>query len=98
MTQNVSDFNKFNGNFFNVGGSKSQSISILELIDKSIKLFDISSDFKVIKKSWRLADQKFYVSDISKIYSVSGWTPETNLDNGLENFSYWIKNYAKFNN
>lgn len=91
----LSDFDKFNGQVFNVGGSKNQSISILELFDKSKNIFDISKEFKVHKKNWRVADQRFYISDISKIKKFSGWVPETNLDSGLEKFSNWIIKNSK---
>lgn len=86
----ISDFEKVNGEVFNIGGSLNNSISIIELLDFSREFFNLKGDYKLIKKDWRLADQRFYVSDIDKISKLTGWNPKVSLNEGLKEFSDWI--------
>ncbi len=86
----ISDFNKLNGEVFNIGGSYKNSMSILELLDFLKNYFNLKTDYDITNKDWRLADQRFYVSNIDKITKLSGWKPLISLEDGLENFSKWI--------
>jgi CDP-paratose 2-epimerase len=39
---------------------------------------------------WRLADQRFYVSDIRKAERVLGWRPRVRIEEGLRRLLAWI--------
>ena len=87
----INNFSKINGEVFNIGGSLKNSLSIIELLQKSQDLFELKSEFKIHEKEWRPADQKFYVSNINKINNKLQWFPKTDLDIGLESFASWLQ-------
>jgi nucleoside-diphosphate-sugar epimerase len=65
-------------------------MSILELLEFLKNYFNLKTDYMITNKEWRLADQRFYVSNIDKITKLCGWEPSISLEDGLENFSKWI--------
>jgi CDP-paratose 2-epimerase len=69
------------GESYNVGGGFDFSLSILEL-------FNILEDLTTIKAEYVLGemspeDQKYFVSNNSKIYSLTGWTPKVGPRDGI---------------
>ncbi len=86
----INNFVQVNGEVFNIGGSLKNSLSIIELLQKSKNIFGMNSKFEISKKEWRPADQKFYVSNISKINKKLDWIPKTSLDTGLDSFASWL--------
>jgi CDP-paratose 2-epimerase len=78
------------GHVFNIGGGKSNSISILQLINlfKGKNSYDKS---KIKYFSSRPGDQKFYVSDLSKVNKIIGWKPKTNIKAGILKVTNWLK-------
>lgn len=86
----INNFDKVNGEAFNVGGSLHNSLSILELLEKCKNILKIECSFSVENKPWRPADQKFYVSDIKKIKEATNWSPKIEIDYGLEKFVTWM--------
>ena len=86
----INNFEQVNGEVFNIGGSLKNSISIIELLQKSKNIFELNSEFEISEKEWRPADQRFYVSNVSKINKKLDWIPKTNLDIGLESFAGWL--------
>jgi len=69
------------GEIYNIGGGPTNSISLLELIDKLKKLTGKPVD--VSYKAMRAGDQKIFISDNSKATSLE-WTPKISVDNGLQ--------------
>lgn len=70
------------GEFYNVGGGKNFSLSILEL-------FNIFREFTSYSPSYVTSemdrdDQKYFVSDNSKISSFTHWSPKINPKFGIE--------------
>ena len=86
----INNFEQVNGEVFNIGGSLKNSLSIIELLQKSKNIFELNSEFEISEKEWRPADQRFYVSNVSKINKKLDWIPKTNLDIGLESFAGWL--------
>lgn len=80
---------KVKGQVFNVGGGEDHTVSLLEVIEylnkKGGKKLTLSH------KPWRPADQKIYISDISKVKKMLGWKPKTTVWDGIEQI--W-KQYA----
>src|SRR6185312_4723478 len=75
------------GEAFNMGGGVENSTSLLELIAQLRSL--VGSSVKVEWGSERLADQRWYVADTSKIRKALGWTPKTSIWQGLRALYAW---------
>jgi CDP-paratose 2-epimerase len=75
------------GQAFNVGGGPNNSMSLLELITALRQLTD--GAVRVNHGPERLADQKWYVSDISKIRSATGWSPAVSIWQGISLLKDW---------
>ncbi len=77
----LENINKVKGQVFNIGGGVKNTISLLEAIE-----FLNNKGGKKLKlcyKSWRPADQKIYISDISKIKKNLNWKPEIGVFDGI---------------
>jgi CDP-paratose 2-epimerase len=72
---------------FNIGGGPEHSMSILELIDYIEHFgFPVKYDFD----DWRLADQRIYISDISKVNARFDWKPEVTPKEGVKKSIDWV--------
>jgi len=69
------------GQAFNVGGGSTNSLSILELFDLLERDFGLKSQYRHGQE--RPGDQRYYVSNISKIKAVTGWSPSTSVSEGV---------------
>ena len=72
---------------FNIGGGPENTLSILELLDLLEKLVRKPS---VSFADWRHADQKVYVSDISKVRQKLGWEPAMSPREGAKKLVKWV--------
>jgi CDP-paratose 2-epimerase len=82
------------GHVFNIGGGKSNSISILQLINL-FKKKNSYDKFNIKYFKPRPGDQKFYISDLSKINKVVGWKPKTNIKIGILKVINWLRSTNK---
>jgi len=80
---------KVAGQVFNIGGGKSNTLSILELLT-TLSDYNILSEQPVFQ-DWRPGDQKIYVSDISKIKSTINWEPKISPEIGIKKLIDWVK-------
>ena len=73
---------------FNIGGGRENTLSLLELLD----LLEMATGKKprVSFSNWRQADQKVYISDISKAQKNLGWSPTTPPGEGLKRLIDWF--------
>ncbi|WP_371803539.1 NAD-dependent epimerase/dehydratase family protein [Candidatus Lokiarchaeum ossiferum] len=78
---------------FNVGGGKENTISLLELID--IIEDQLGKKIKLSSQIWRPADQKYYVTDISKVSKAFSWQPQIDALKGLKNLIVWTQNHIE---
>ena len=86
--------NLVKGNAFNIGGGKSNTLSLLELIKKIEKKIDKKIKYTLNKE--RFGDQKYFVNDLSKIKKFTGWKPKISVNKGLSMYFDWItKNQLK---
>ncbi len=85
----ISKMEKIKGEAFNVGGGQKNSISLIGLIKKLEKKLDKKA--KILNKKSRIGDQKIYISDLSKVYRATKWKPKYSVDNGLDEYIYWLK-------
>ena len=89
----VEAFNAFvNSNLkhkvFNIGGGPENTLSLLELLGLLEKLTEKKP--KVSFAEWRHADQKVYVSNISRVKDLLKWEPRISLREGVERLFKWV--------
>lgn len=80
---------KYSGEVYNIGGGSKFTLSLLELLDMLEK--ETGKKSRIAFDEWRPSDQKVYVSDISKAKRELGWKPNTDIKDGLQLLSVWIK-------
>jgi len=73
---------------FNIGGGPLNTVSILEFLDVLEEL--TGKKPKTSFADWRPADQKIYVSCISKIGEKLNWQPKVNFRKGIERVVNWV--------
>jgi CDP-paratose 2-epimerase len=39
---------------------------------------------------WRMADQRYYVSDTTKFQAATGWAPRVPVTEGVERLATWL--------
>jgi CDP-paratose 2-epimerase len=76
------------GRAFNIGGGAANTISLLELLELIQKLR--GSRILVSFDGWRRADQRYYVSDINRFSSLTGWSPKIGVREGVERLYGWL--------
>ena len=77
------------GEAFNLGGGPENSSSLIELIGE-IELLT-GSPVMVDHGPERLADQRWFVADTSKIRNLLGWSPRTGIREGLRALQNWYQ-------
>ncbi|HEX8322862.1 MAG TPA: SDR family NAD(P)-dependent oxidoreductase [Tepidisphaeraceae bacterium] len=77
------------GEAFNIGGGPANTISLLDLLDLIERLHGTRPDVRC--DAWRPGDQRFYVSDPSKMRRVTGWTPRVSAQDGVERLYQWLR-------
>jgi CDP-paratose 2-epimerase len=77
------------GAAFNIGGGQERSISLLELIDLMERVH--GSRPEVEFASWRLADQRYFVSDTSRFHRATGWSPQVKVNQGVTHLYHWLR-------
>jgi CDP-paratose 2-epimerase len=75
------------GEAFNIGGGPQNSASLVELISEIERL--TGSPVIVDRGPERLADQRWFVADTSKIRNLVGWSPRTSVREGLRALQNW---------
>ena len=80
---------QFSGNAYNIGGSKQNTISLLELMEILEKA--LNKKIKYEFSEWRAADQKVFYSDISKAKKDFNWEPKVSSEEGVSKTLEWIK-------
>lgn len=79
------------GNVFNVGGGLSRAISVLELLQEIEHL--VGKPPRCRFREVRPGDQPLYISDTSKLQSLTGWAPTRSLDATLDAIhTFWLHN------
>ena len=83
------------GQAFNVGGGPGNTISLLELLDLIGDLLGDPPAYAV--EPWRPADQRYYVSDTSKLEAAIGWSPRVPVREGVSRLAAWLADSASGN-
>jgi len=85
------NFEKLNGQTFNVGGSREVSLSLKELTQLCEEVTGNHINIHKIVEN-RPADIKLYITDNSKVTAATGWVPKTNPRQIVQDIYDWIKN------
>ncbi|QWD60442.1 GDP-mannose 4,6-dehydratase [Polynucleobacter sp. MWH-UH35A] len=78
---------KASGHAFNIGGGKSNTLSLNELVKKIEK--ESGEKIEYIQSDWRPGDQKVFVCDTSKINKFLGWNAVVGVNDGLGELYSW---------
>ncbi|MFW5697666.1 MAG: GDP-mannose 4,6-dehydratase, partial [Fimbriimonadaceae bacterium] len=70
------------GNAFNLGGGPERAVSLVEMLEVIEEITGRKP--KIEFADWRPGDQRYYVSNTSKIQRGTGWSPKTNLRQGVK--------------
>jgi CDP-paratose 2-epimerase len=73
---------------FNVGGGAANTISLLELLDLIEELHGTRPDVEYADE--RAGDQRWYVSDTSRLRAATGWRPGVGAAEGVELLHRWL--------
>jgi CDP-paratose 2-epimerase len=76
------------GEVFNVGGGPDNAISLLELLDLLENLDGLRPEVRFAEE--RLGDQRWYVSDWTKLCESTGWQPRVGPSEGVEALYRWL--------
>jgi CDP-paratose 2-epimerase len=76
------------GKAFNIGGGPQRTTSLIELMSL-IEEFNGSAP-KIEFSKWRAADQRYYVSDISRFSRATGWSPRVGVREGVALLYQWL--------
>jgi CDP-paratose 2-epimerase len=80
------------GEAFNVGGGPDNTLSLLELVDLLQRLGGTPP--RIAFAGWRLADQRWYVSDTRKLHAAVGWAPRVEVEEGVRRLHAWLRRDA----
>lgn len=84
----VDHADQLSGQAFNIGGGAKHTVSLLELVESIGALRGEAPmlDFR----SWRLGDQRYYVSDTRRFEELTGWAPRVGVAEGLQRLYEWL--------
>ncbi len=69
-------------------------VSVLELASKLIEFFGKKGTVKVTHTEPRVGEVERLIADATRAKDILGWTPVVSLDEGLERFVEWYKDYG----
>ena len=89
LKKQILNFDKFNGEVYNLGGGRGNSFSLLELTEACRKATRKKIKIGSVKET-RPFDVRTYISDSGKFMRSSGWQPRVGLEEGLERMHDWV--------
>ncbi|HEY8894977.1 MAG TPA: NAD-dependent epimerase/dehydratase family protein [Niastella sp.] len=87
----IHQIEKFNGQIFNIGGSRNISTSLQELTTICERITGNKITIQPVAET-RKADIKLYITDNSKISALTGWAPQITVNEIMEDIFEWIRN------
>jgi len=84
------NINKVSGELFNVGGGSEVSVSLQELTLLCEEVTGNKIDIEKVKEN-RIADLRTYITDNTKVTSLTGWSPKTHPKKIIQEIHEWLK-------
>jgi CDP-paratose 2-epimerase len=81
---------------FHIGGGAKHAVSLLELLELMEETYDYKPEISFLPG--RVADQRYYVSDIRRFTQATGWRPRTSVGEGISKLHAWLKGRATRSN
>jgi CDP-paratose 2-epimerase len=76
------------GRAFNLGGGPGNAVSLREVVDLITELLGEAP--QINWDEWRVADQRWYVSDTRAFGELTGWRPRVGVTEGLARLHAWL--------
>ncbi|HVF85591.1 MAG TPA: NAD-dependent epimerase/dehydratase family protein [Abditibacteriaceae bacterium] len=86
---------QLSGQAFNIGGGAHNTTSLLQLIEAIGELHGQSPQVEF--SDWRVGDQRYYVSDVAKFASATGWKPRVDVQSGVAHLYRWLRENVREN-
>ncbi len=86
----IQDIDTFSGEIFNIGGSNEISVSLQELTTYCEKITGNKIQIKKVIEN-RSADIPIYITDNTKITTLSGWKPKIGTEEILGDVFNWLR-------
>jgi CDP-paratose 2-epimerase len=83
------EIENLSGRAFNIGGGVSNTLSLLELLERIGHL--MGSPPAVSFSGWRPGDQRYYVSSTQAFREATGWYPKISVREGIERLHRWVR-------
>ncbi|MHB0858850.1 MAG: NAD-dependent epimerase/dehydratase family protein [Anaerolineae bacterium] len=77
------------GEAFNLGGGPSNTLSLLELVDLMAEHLGERPMLRF--DDWRMGDQRYYVSNVIKLASRTGWSAQVGVRKGARLLFDWLE-------
>jgi CDP-paratose 2-epimerase len=77
------------GQAFNVGGGPANTTSLVEILATIGSLHGRPP--RTERGAWRVGDQRYYVSDTSKLTAATGWRPRVGVLDGVQRLDAWLR-------
>ncbi len=87
----ITKYNQLGNKVYNMGGGRNNILSLLECIKILEKYLNKTIQFDFY--DWRLADQKVYISDISKVSKELNWKPIISPEKGIKKVVDFFLNF-----
>ncbi len=91
----LEDFEKYNGQIYNIGGGYNVSVSLRELTELCRKASGNSFEIGSVIKN-REGDIPIYLTDCSKITESSGWNPVHTPEKIIDEITRWVVDNKNF--
>jgi CDP-paratose 2-epimerase len=86
------DIARLTGRAFNVGGGPSNTISLIELVQRIEHLTRRAP--RLSFEPWRRADQRWYVSDTRELSRTTGWAAKNSSEEGILRLFDWLETHG----
>ena len=80
---------RLRGSAFNIGGGPTNVLSLLDLLELIADLEGVRPCVR--HDEWRVADQRWYVSDVSAFTAATGWRPQVEAPDGVARLHRWLR-------
>ena len=88
MTRALDRIADTRGQAFNVGGGPTRAVSLRDLCGTLEALTGRPMDLRF--DDWRASDQRYYVSDLTKLSQTLGWKPSVSVREGVQRLLDWL--------